>query len=110
MKFLSRIYDFLCAPAGTFDSDPSLFQAADESSFSDSDSSFNSDEMSIINPATGMLMTAGIGGVDMMGSPYGVDIFSHDCGSTYDHGTSSFDSGSMFDSSSTSMNTGTLFD
>lgn len=53
--------------------------------FSDDDSNFcpgNSDEDSediyTINPASGLPMIGGIGGVDIEGNPYGIDSFNND--------------------------------
>lgn len=112
MKFLSQLYDFMFAPAGTFDSDSGMHNASNDTNFCNDVSAIIDDEpMMMINPASGLLMTEGIGGVDMMGNPFGVDfnhhddftcangsdMFSHDCGSAFDHGACSFDSGSMFD-------------
>lgn len=124
MKFISQLLDFMFAPAGTFDSDLDLHNTPNDTNFGDDGSAIIDEELMIINPASGLLMTDGIGGVDMMGNPYGVDInhhddftcangsdmFSHDCGSIFDCGVSSFDSSSMFDSASTSMDSGSLFD
>lgn len=57
-----------------------------------------------INPATGLPMVNGMGGVDVAGNPYGVDNSHHDSfGSSFDSGSSfgSHDSfGSTFDSGS----------
>ena len=35
------------------------------------------DETIHVNPATGLPMIGGIGGVDSMGNPYGMDLSSH---------------------------------
>lgn len=53
-----------------------------------------------INPATGLPMIDGMGGVDIAGNPYGVDNNNHDTfGSSFNIGSNdSF--GSSFDSSS----------
>lgn len=59
-----------------------------------------------VNPATGLPMIGGCGGVDVEGNPYGVDLHSHDplwdtssfddgwLSSGFDDGWSAFDSGS----------------
>ena len=114
MKFLSQLYDFMFAPAGTFDSDSS----ADVSFV---DTSYDIQPM-VINPASGMPMIEGTG-IDVLGNTFGTDdshhhdfatcatdtndMFNHDCGSSMfnsDCGSSTFDddwsaggSGSMFD-------------
>ena len=124
MEFLSQLYDFMFAPAGTFDSGSDLHNASNDTNFCDDGPTIIDDEPMVINPASGLLMTDGIGGIDIMGNPYGVDfnhhddftcgndsdMFSHDCGSTFDYGACSFDSSSMFDNSSSSIDTGSLFD
>lgn len=128
MSFLSEVFDFIFAPAGTFDSDSG---AVDTSS----DNDFSEQESMMVNPANGMPMIAGTGGVagvDVLGNSYGVSeshlneddhstMFSHDdCGSAVDHSmpmfddsamhnsASPFDDSSMFDCSSSS--TGSAFD
>ncbi|KAL0630745.1 hypothetical protein Q9L58_010408 [Maublancomyces gigas] len=78
MKFLAHLYDLLFAPAGVFDSDSSATCTSDANDF------LWSDEF-MVNPATGLLMTGGIGGVDMMGNAFGCDMNHND------------DSASMFD-------------
>lgn len=113
MNFLSELFDFIFAPAGTFDSD---------SRTGNSDSDFGSDdESAIVNPAGGLPMVGGIGGLDIAGNPFDVDLSHHDepigCdhssmfnddgyGSGFDFSASMFedntmvDAGSMFDTSS----------
>lgn len=81
MSFFSKIYEYMCAPAGTYNSD--LFEATNDDIFCADNS------VAVINPATGLLMTGGIGGIDIAGNPYGVDV-----------GQTNHD---MFDSSSTSI-------
>lgn len=65
-----------------------------------------------INPASGLPMVDGCGGVDVAGNPYGTDFSSnHDTGSTFDSGMSfGSDSFSSFDSGiSSSIDTGSSF-
>ena len=96
MSFLLEIFDFMFAPAGTFDSD----SGSEDTS---ADGNFSEHEFSAINPANGMPMidgSGGIGGVDVTGNLWGhSDMFSDDdyC-SSVDHSEASFDSSSMFDS------------
>lgn len=72
----------MCAPAGTYSSD--LFEATN-------DDIFSADNITVINPANGLPMTGGIGGIDVAGNPYGFDSsFTH-------HDMFSSDSASMFD-------------
>lgn len=68
--------------------------------FVSSPSSLGSNEMHTdINPATGLPMVGGIGGLDVMGNPYGTDLHRwedsslHDTGHDWhdDHGTCSGD-------------------
>lgn len=117
MKFLSQICDFMFAPAGTFDSDSVSSNASDDS--------FIEHEFPVINPADGLpMINNDIGGVDIMGSPFGMDIhhhddftcasdsnvFSHDdCGSMFDHGSCSMDTSSTFDTG-LSFDSGSMFD
>lgn len=73
MKLLTQMYDFMFAPAGTFDSDSSAFNTSGDKNFAEHDSM-------MVNPANGMPMIAGmdgIGGIDVLGNPYGVDLHSH---------------------------------
>lgn len=81
MSFFSKMYEYMCAPAGTYSSD--LFEATNDDVFCADNS------ITVINPATGLPMTGGIGGIDVAGNPYGVD------GGQENH--------DMFDSNSTSM-------
>jgi hypothetical protein len=54
-------------------------------------------ESKLVNPATGLMMTSpGFSGVDVMGSPYGVDIHTHN----------DFNSGCNLDLAETSMSSG----
>ena len=128
MSFLSEVFDFMFAPAGTFDSDSGVVETS-------SDNNFVEHASTIFNPANGMPMidgSGGIGGVDVLGNPYGVDLHSHhednhstmfshdDCGSALDHSTSMFDDSAMHNSASTfdgssmfdcsSSSTGSAFD
>lgn len=128
MKFLTEIFDFMFAPAGTFDSDSGAMGTS-------GDNNFVEHESTIVNPANGMPMiegSGGMGGIDVLGNPYGVDLHSYhaddhsamfnhaDCDSAVDHSmtmfddsamhtsASTFDDSSMFDCSSSS--TGSAFD
>lgn len=98
MSFLSEIFDFMFAPAGALDSDSC-------SSNMSSDNAFVEHEYTMVNPANGMPMiegSGGIGGIDVTGNLWGhSDMFSEDgwCSSD-DHSAGSFDSSSMFDSTS----------
>lgn len=66
----------------------------------------NQPEPTRINPATGLPMVGGIGGVDVQGNPYGTDLHSHystsspheswDNTSSHDHWSSHNSSGSEF--------------
>lgn len=78
MKFLAHLYDLLFAPAGVFDFDSSVICTSDANDF------LWSDEF-MVNPATGLPMTGGIGGFDSMGNAFGFDTNHND------------DSASMFD-------------
>lgn len=55
-----------------------------------------------INPATGLPMVGGIGGLDVMGNPWGVDLHSSD--DLYDH--TGFASSSAFDDELLGMGSG----
>lgn len=106
MKFLTQMYDFMFAPAGTFDSDSGSSDTAVDSNFSEHESS-------AINPATGMPMIDGSGGIsgfDVAGNLWGHSDMSSDDGwcSSVDHSAASFDSSSMFDSAS--FDSGSMFD
>ena len=98
MKFLAELFDFMFAPAGAFDSDS-------DSSNTSSNNNFVEHESTMFNPANGMPMiegSGGIGGIDVAGNLWGhSDMFSDDgyC-SSIDHSAASFDSSSMFDSTS----------
>ncbi len=81
--------------------DDDLFESAslfDDSEFnySTTDSSPSTDDDLAINPASGLPMTGGIGGVDAAGNPYGID--SSD---TFDD-SSLFDDTTLFEDSSIS--------
>jgi hypothetical protein len=118
MTFLSRIYDFMFAPAGTFDPSSGLYDAANDPSISNAGNSPHYDtHIAEINPATGLPMidcgdgTGTSSGLDIGGSPFGIDVnenddctfvddssmFSNDCNSMFDHTSSSTDSGCKFD-------------
>jgi hypothetical protein len=106
MKFLSQIFDFMFAPAGTFDSDSGLWDASNDAHFNNDHVSHSS--VPVFNPATNLPMIEDAG-IDIAGSPFGMDIhhndfscandasmFNHDCSSMFDN-DSSFGNGSMFD-------------
>ncbi|GAL20073.1 hypothetical protein JCM19235_4273 [Vibrio maritimus] len=57
------------------------------------------DENTFINPATGLPMVGGIGGLDAMGNPYGYDSLSQ---GTYPDDTSSSTAESAFETDSSS--------
>ena len=98
MKFLSAIFDFMFAPAGSFDPESSHHSFDDDTShFSAGGGDSHFSEPSIIhssgvtiNPATCLPMIED-SGIDIMGSPFGFDIhhtdsficdapvFTHDC-------------------------------
>jgi len=93
MKFLAQLYDFLFAPAGVLDSDVGPIGTSEANDFSSSDDF-------MVNPATGLPMTGGIGGFDMMGNAFGFDINHHDdSASMFDHCefASDFNTCSTFD-------------
>jgi hypothetical protein len=118
MKFLTQIYDFMFAPAGTFDSDsgPSLDTSSDNDSVEHG--------YVMVNPANGMPMidgSGGLSGIDVLGNPYGVALHSHhetdhsrtfshdDCSPVADNFEPVFDSCSMFDSSPM-VDSGSMFE
>lgn len=119
MSFFSKIYEYLCAPAGTYSSD--LFEATN-------DDSFSIDNVAVINPASGLPMTGGVGGIDVAGNPYGVDaslihhdLFESDSSCMFDDDWSSpmfdndcssamFDTGSDMDSCFGIYNNDSMFD
>lgn len=116
MSVFSQLYDFMFAPTGTYDSDSGPWGASN-------DTTFNSADPLIINPATCLPMIDNAG-VDVCGNPFGFDLshhndltcannsnmFSHDCSSMFDNHSSSFDSSSMFDHGFSSTDTGSMFD
>ncbi len=115
MNFFSQAYDFMFAPGGTSDSDSGRMDTTNDSNVEQ--------EPMIINPVDGMPMIGGMGGLDVLGNPYGVDLhhdesigmdhsgmFSHDdCGSMFDDNSTTCDSSSMFDSTS-SIDSSSMFD
>lgn len=105
MNFLSKLFDLVFPPTGTHDSDSS----SDSGSISGSglssggtDDNFFEHEFMMVNPANGMPMMGGIGGVDVTGNFWGQSDTSSDHGhcSSIDHSADSFDTSSMFDSGS----------
>ena len=68
MRCFSQIYDFMFAPAGTFESGTGACYAHgidDVSSVM---------QTPVINPANGLPMISDVGGVDVMGNPYGFNF------------------------------------
>ena len=120
MSFLSQIFDFMFAPAGTFDPASAIYDAANDSSICNADSDSHHDShIAQINPATGWLMNEG-NHIDIMGNPYGVDLSHHHddypCANdssmfSHDNGcSSSIDSSSMFDCDPSSFDCDAMFD
>ena len=68
MRFFSQIYDYMFAPAGTF---VSGVGACNAHGLDDVSSAM---QMPVTNPATGLPMISGPGGVDVMGNPFGFDL------------------------------------
>jgi hypothetical protein len=123
MGFLSKIFDFMFAPAGTFDPASNLYIASNDSGYESSSGDETGMTITEINPATGLPMIDGIGSVDVGGSPWFQDIhhrddfcsandsiFNHDCGSMFDHSSSSFNCSSVFDTGISSTDFGCKFD
>ena len=107
MKFLSTIFDFMFAPAGTFETDITQQSTSDDCN-DGIDSNASQTHYLTVNPATGLPMIED-SGIDVMGSPYGFDshhiepfisdtpTFTHDCASVFDNDIHSFDCSSTFD-------------
>ena len=106
MSVFARIFDFIFAPAGTYDPASDLYHASN-------DRDYQTAVLPAVNPATGLPMIdcgdglGGISGCDVAGNPYGISlhddcssandsVFSHDCGITFDHSNSPFDCTSSF--------------
>ena len=94
MSFLLTLLDFMLPLKSS-----SPFGVEDEVL----ESSMGSNEMMVINPASGMPMMCGVGGIDMRGNVWGQ---SHSLGdesfySSVDSSSDLFDGSSMFDSTST---------
>ena len=82
MKFLKDIYDFMFAPPGTFDTESGLFDACNDNAYVYSPTALP------INPATNLPMIEDAG-IDVGGSPFGLDIHhSFDTSSASDHSSS----------------------
>lgn len=102
MNFLSKLFDLMFPPTDTLDSDS---DASSGSSVGGIDDNFFRNECMAVNPANGMPMIGGIGGVDITGNLWGQSDTFDDHGhySSVDHSADSFgtnsivDSGSMFD-------------
>ena len=67
MNFLKNLLDFIYAPAGTFDSESGLFDACNDNINEHSTAALT------INPATNLPMIDDAG-IDVGGSPFGIDI------------------------------------
>ena len=68
MRFFSHIYDYMFAPAGTFEFGVGACSAHGLDDVS------SAMQMPVTNPATGLPMISGMGGVDVMGNPFGFDM------------------------------------
>lgn len=105
MNFLSKLFDLMFPPTGTPDSDSDSDSDSGSSSGSSAggiDDNFFEHESMLVNPANGMPMMGGIGGVDVTGNFWGQSDTLSDHGhfSSVDHSADSFDNSSMFDSGS----------
>lgn len=93
MNFLSKLFDFMFAPAAASDFD----SGSNDTSM---DNNLVEHEPLMVNPANGMpMIDGGIGGIDVTGNLWGhSDMFSDDGhSSSPDHSAASFDSSSTFD-------------
>lgn len=99
MNFLSKFFDLVFPSTGTPDSDSG---SSSGSSASGIDDNFFEHESMLVNPANGMPMVDGMGGVDVTGNFWGQSDTFDDHGhySSVDHSAASFDTSSMFDSGS----------
>lgn len=97
MKFLSKFFDFVFPLTSSLDSDSNS-----GSSESGIFNNFFEHESILVNPANGMPMRGGMGGVDVTGNFWGQSGTFDDHGyySSVDHSVDSFDASSMFDSGS----------
>ena len=103
MNFLSKLFDLMFPPMGTFDSDSDSGWGSNSCSLAGSiDDNFLEHESIVVNPANGMPMVDGMGGVDVTGNFWGQSDTFDDHGhySSVDHSADSFDTSSMFDSGS----------
>ena len=103
MNFLSKFFDLMFPLTGTpvSDSDSGWGSSAG-SSAGGIDDNFLEHESIVVNPANGMPMVDGMGGVDVTGNFWGQSDTFDDHGhySSVDHSSDSFDNSSMFDSGS----------
>lgn len=106
MNFLSKFFDLMFPPSGTPDSDSSSGSSA-----GGIDDNFFEHEFMVVNPANGMPMMGGIGGVDVTGNFWGQPDTLSDHGhfSSVDHSADSFDTSAMFDSN-LMFDSGSTFD
>lgn len=105
MIFLSKIFDLMFPPTDTPESDSNFDLDSDSRAVSSAggiDDNFLEPESMMVNPANGMPMMDGIGGVDVTGNFWGQSDMFDDHGhySSVDHSAASFDTSSMFDSGS----------
>ena len=103
MNFLSKFFDLMFPPTGTPDSgSDSDWGSSSGSSTGSIDDNFLEHESMVVNPANGMPMVDGMGGVDVAGNFWGQSDTFDDHGhySSVDHSAASFDTSSMFDSGS----------
>lgn len=103
MNFLSKFFDLMFPPTGTPDSgSDSDWGSSSGSSTGSIDDNFLEHESMVVNPANGMPMVDGMGGVDVTGNFWGQSDTFYDHGhySSVDHSAASFDTSSMFDSGS----------
>ena len=69
MSFFRNLFDSMFVQAGTYCADSGLWDAACDP--------ISPPPMTVINPATNLPMIGGFGGIDIQGSPYGMDIHPH---------------------------------
>lgn len=99
MSFLSKILDLVFPAMSDADSDSGSSLGSTAGGIDDN---FIEHQFTEINPANGMLMVGGIGGVDITGNLWGQsDTFSdHGHLSSVDCSADAFDTSSMFDNDS----------
>jgi hypothetical protein len=82
---------------------PTLFQEIDMGLFNWLSGGFFGDDSPAcsVNPASGLPMTGGCGGIDLQGNPYGTDLHTYEVNSSpFDDGFSSNIDSTEFDSCS----------